>query len=96
LIKHQYETLRSYALSKNVNIFPSYKTISEAKILYYPLQSAIKIEEKGVEIDLQHLLNHTINQIIKIRNVTLLQIPQNKKGSLRFVAKWGYDGASGQ
>jgi len=95
LTKHQYETLRSYALSKNVNIFPSYKTISEAKILCYPLQSALKIEEKGVEIDLQHLLNHTINRIIKIRNVMLPQIPQNEKGSLRFVAKWGCDGASG-
>jgi len=94
LTKHQYETLRSYALSKNVNIFPSYKTISEAKILCYPLQSALKIEKKGVEIDLQHLRNYTINRIIKIQNVTLFQIPQNEKGSLRFVAKWGC-GASG-
>lgn len=95
LTKHQYETLRSYAISKNVYIFPSYKKLSKAKEQCYPLQSGLKIEEKGVEIDLQHLLNHTINRIIKIPIVTLPQISQNEKGSLRFVAKWGCDGASG-
>lgn len=95
LTKHQYETLRSYAISKNAYIFPSYKKLSKIKELCYPLKSGIKIEEKGVQIDLQHLLDHTINRIIKIPNVALPQIPQNEKGFLRFLAKWGCDGASG-
>lgn len=33
LTKYQYETLRSYVLSKNVYIFPSYKKLFEAKML---------------------------------------------------------------
>lgn len=61
----------------------------------YPLKSAITIKEKGVEIDLQHLLAHTASRIINISNVTLPEIPQNGEGSLRLVVKWGCDGASG-
>lgn len=38
LTKYQYEILHSYALSKNVYIFHSYKKLFETKILCYPSQ----------------------------------------------------------
>lgn len=59
LSTYQYETIQRQAKSRNANIYPPYYRILEAKKMCYPLKKAISISDICVNIDLQHLLDHT-------------------------------------
>lgn len=96
LTKYQYEIIRLHAMAKNADIFPTYKKLSEVKKTCFPSPDAFQISEAGAEINLQQLLDHTINRILLIPSVELAVAVQNKSMSLRLISKWGCDGASGQ
>ncbi|KAL4705902.1 hypothetical protein ACJJTC_017484 [Scirpophaga incertulas] len=89
--KAQYENMRSYLITKNCLLFPSYKSIREAKRMCYPPDSSIEITNIKAKIKLQDLLDHTSARLIKIDDVY-------KQGlnHLNLYSKWGCDGSSGQ
>lgn len=95
LTKYQYEMIRLHAIAKNADIFPTYKKLYEMKKTCFPSPDAFKISEVGAEVNLQALLDHTINRILLIPNVDLPIMLQGENISLRLIVKWGCDGASG-
>lgn len=87
----QYENLRNCLIAKNCLLFPSYKSIQEAKGKCYPPRSSIEINNIKAKVKLQDLLDHTIARILQIDGVY-------KVGNthLMLYSKWGCDGSSGQ
>ncbi|EFN70735.1 hypothetical protein EAG_07643, partial [Camponotus floridanus] len=58
LSKYQYEVVRMQAKKRNVDIYPAYNKILEAKKECYPSQ--ILTSEVEAHINLQSLIDHTI------------------------------------
>lgn len=71
---------------------PPYKNILEVKQECYPRE--IKITETKAEIDLQNLLDHTVERIFKTFDEKI--VSDIDKEELVLISKWGCDGASGQ
>lgn len=90
LSRDKYNTLRSYnnILLGNKH-YPSYDKLLKAKTECYP--NKIYITERGAEVELQSLLDHTAQKILKCKNFKIL-----KDDSFILNGKWGMDGASGQ
>lgn len=92
MTREKYEHLRKY----NARYFgnkqcPPYEKIQTAKIECYPRN--ITITEKGAEIKLQALLDHTVFRIISL----ITEIKDFQKidcNDLVLYGKWGMDGAS--
>lgn len=94
MTKEKYEYLRKYnAWYFGSKQCPPYETLRTAKIDCYPRD--IIITEKGAEIKLQALLDHTVSRIIS--SITAMK-EFEKKDCQDFVlyGKWGMDGASSQ
>jgi len=64
LTKQQYINIRLSAKKKNVNIYPTYEQILEAKRKCYPKN--LQVKETSCEINIQDLLDHTIVRIFTI------------------------------
>lgn len=65
LSKHQYPGLRHTSLEQNCKIYPSYKTVQEAKNSCYSPRMSIKISENSAEVELHQMLDYTAQQIIQ-------------------------------
>ncbi|KAG5883297.1 hypothetical protein JTB14_004391 [Gonioctena quinquepunctata] len=61
LTKFQYNIIRSNALEKSCNLNPNYECVIKAKKICYP--DNILITESSAEIQLQSLLDHTIEML---------------------------------
>lgn len=95
LSKFQYDLLRSQAKERQADIYPPYCKVFETKKECYPLRESISISEKGVKIELQSLLDHTIQRIVNSCDSNLFE-ELNENELLEATYKWGFDGASGQ
>lgn len=94
LSKPKYEQLRSQNKDRNADLLPPYYRVVEAKAECYPPKEFITVSDLGAEVELQPLLNHTIERLIQTCDHNLiLEIVEPK---LQAVYKWGMDGASGQ
>lgn len=62
LSTHQYEIIQKQAKLRKANIYPSYYYILASKKLCYPSNDSIQISETCVNIQLQPLLDHTIQR----------------------------------
>lgn len=93
LTKNSYQIIRTQANSRRANIYPSYKTVREAKLECYPPKESIHITEVIAEIELQALLDLTVRRIIHLQSEVLRT--QNIFNNLHLVSKWGCDGSSG-
>ena len=62
LTKHQYTVIRKVSIKQNANIYPGYDQLLDAKKACYP--KSIKISEISAEVNLQALLNHTVQRLI--------------------------------
>lgn len=91
LSKPKYEQLRSQNKDRNADLLPPYYRVVEAKAECYPPKEFITLSELGAEVELQQLLNHTIDRLIQTCDRNLSQEPK-----LQATYKWGMDGASGQ
>lgn len=94
MTREKYEHLRKY----NARYFgskqcPPYEKIQSAKIDCYPRD--ITITEKGAEIKLQALLDHTVFRIISSITTTK-EFQKIDCEDFVLYGKWGMDGASGQ
>jgi len=86
LSEKKYEILRSFIRSIHQNCFPSLKVLREMKRSFLP--STISVTEISAKVNLQCLLDKTIESILKM--VTLCNSTE-----LRLICKWGFDGSSG-
>lgn len=91
LTKQQYINIRLSAKKKNVNIYPTYEQILEAKRKCYPKN--IQVKETACEINIQDLLDHTIVRIFTIPSLPKIE---NRMHNFEIIYKWGCDGSSGQ
>lgn len=95
LTKYQYNIVRSTAKTPNRKIFLIYNSVLyiQAKKQCYP--ENITITENFVEVDLQCLLNHTIQRILLVQSEILDILSTEQILNLKLICKWGCDG-SGQ
>ena len=69
LSKNKYELLRKRLEEKNVDVLPPHKKIANGKTKYYPPSLTIEIKQTGTTLQLQKLLNHTAERVLKIKDV---------------------------
>lgn len=92
LSKSKYIQLRVSSMEHGVHLYPSYYQIQLAKRDCYPPKEMMTFTETYVEIELQALLDLTIQRLWKV-----LKIETNDKlQNLKLISKWGFDGTSGQ
>lgn len=91
LSKRQYQNLRNNAKENDVELYPAYNLVREAKKMCYPLD--IISTENSVVVKLQSLLDHTTSRLL-----STLELENHFKTnqSLTLISKWGMDGSSGQ
>ncbi|KAL4714943.1 hypothetical protein ACJJTC_003094 [Scirpophaga incertulas] len=65
LSKWQYTTLRSCAKGEGISLSPSYASVLEAKKHCYPPKDTIEVTKMGASIQLQALLDKTVERIGK-------------------------------
>lgn len=89
----QYKKLRKGAKARNVDLYPSYHKVVDAKIKCYPDKQSISITETNMEIKLQALLNHTVERIMLTKGDILNNFSDEELLNLVFTLKYGYDGS---
>lgn len=92
LSKWKYLALRQFLKEENCAAFPSYPTLVNAKKRCYPQQESMEITEKGAQIKLQALLDHTVERILLDVN----SVDRSQNEELKLTWKWGLDGSSSQ
>lgn len=94
LSKPKYEQLRSQNRQRNADLLPPYYRVAEAKAECYPPKASITLSDLGAEVELQDLLDHTIDRLLQTCEQKLFADLTEPK--LEATYKWGMDGASGQ
>lgn len=94
LSKPQYEQLRKQSIDRNAKLLPPYYKVADCKKSCYPPKESIKLTDYGAEIDLQALLDHTVQRIIETCDKKLFDGISDSNFEACF--KWGIDGASSQ
>lgn len=98
MTKQSYQTIRTMAKHKNVEIYPSYNEVREAKKKCYP--GNITIKEDSAKVPLQNLLDHTALRIIQEKKEAITEVVESLEDdeqlSCKLVCKWGFDGSSSQ
>ena len=95
LTKAQYNRMRLGAKQRNVDLYPSYKRVLEAKKKCYPDKSAVTISETDMKITLQALLDHTAERIIYSLADSLEKFSNDELNNVVLFVKYGCDGSSG-
>lgn len=94
--KNDYQALRSLSIGQHCRMVPPYSKVAEAKKLCYPPQTAITITESKAEVQLQALLDHTVQRIILLQREVISSIADENVKKMSLICKWGCDGSSGQ
>lgn len=90
LSTYQYNFIRQQTNKCCHNLYPSYHKLKEAKQRCYPSQ--VNITETYAEVNLQSLIDHTIEKICLYQEdvfKSLSKIPSE----MVFITKWGCDGS---
>lgn len=96
LSKSQYCGIRCANRDKNPKLYPPYNEIVNAKKNCYPNESDIFLSEMKAEVNLQALLNLTIERILLSQTNFSANFSSNEVNNLHLISKWGCDGTSGQ
>ena len=94
LSKEDYHSLRSGAVAKGSQLYPSYHLVLEAKERCLPTadsSESVSVSDYSAEVKLQALLNHTVNRII-----TSSRIQYPIQSTILLISKVGFDGSTGQ
>ena len=96
LTKDQYIFTREITEAHNADIFPNYHILLQAKKKFYP--NKVEITDYSAEVELQSLLDHTIQRLVSVQLEVLQQVRVgiDTLPTLNVVFKWGCDGASRQ
>lgn len=92
LSKYQYQFIQMQANARNAKLYPSYAEMASARNDCYPLN--ISVSESGASIQLQALIDHTVQRLLKDPSITLPATHGNEI-PLTLIIKWGCDGSSG-
>ena len=97
LSKSAYQVIRSGAVEKGCDLYPTYNDIRKAKDNCYP--ENISVEDYSASIPLKDLMSHTVNRLCEVQKPVIKQILQTSiqqvtRMTLR--CKAGFDGATGQ
>lgn len=92
--KRQYQLMYSGAKKRGILMYPSYGRILSAKKRCYPSNDATVITEMGFRLELQALLDLTVQRLMDTLPTQLKDPNTTKK--LCLVSKYGFDGASSQ
>ena len=90
--KGSYQLLRSQAIEKGYNLYPSYNSLREAKLRCYP--EHIQVDDFKEEITVQSLVDHTSKRLCESQMLILQQ--NSNIDRLMLTYKWGFDGATSQ
>ncbi|KAK9745448.1 hypothetical protein QE152_g6951 [Popillia japonica] len=90
--KRSYTAIQVRLKSIGCKVLPSYHALIEAKKKCYP--DLIEIMEVSAEINLQRIINHTVQRICEVQQEVLLQMKSELR-NVCFLFKWGCDGGSG-
>lgn len=93
LTKDQYNILRTVINKYHKDFVPSYYKLQSVKKLY--LIEPNIISESRVELNLQNLLNKTVDSIVKTNKDRLKTNKDGLSSNLTLECKWGMDGSSG-
>lgn len=98
LTKQSYITLRKSALEAGHVLYPSYKEIQKAKTECGPSNESIFVDEIKASINLQCILNHTVQRLIQVQELVLKQYASSmhlESFDCILTSKYGCDGSSG-
>ena len=90
LTKKQYTNMKDACAGSQADLWPSYHRVIEAKKQCRP--DNIDYQEQSAMVNLQDLLNHTAQRILKNNPVIPTVTNENEKLQLLFVFKFGMDG----
>ncbi|XP_012250879.2 uncharacterized protein LOC105683103 isoform X2 [Athalia rosae] len=96
LTKSQYQGLRSLSKDINSKLYPPYRKLLQAKNCCYPPHMAITVTESSVAVQLQALLDHTVERISLLQSSLIRSLPQENVSNMVLVCKWGCDQSSGE
>jgi len=91
LSERKYKLLRSVINSLHNDCFPSWYVINKTKKTFLP--SKITTSEISAVVQLQDLLDKTVDSIVKVIEPILNQ--PSLPASAKLVCKWGFDGSGG-
>lgn len=94
--KSTYQGMRRLGKENNCKLYPSYEKVMKAKKRCYPPRDAIRITESSAEVQLQALLDHTVERILLVQNVLIQRLTPDNVRKMDLICKWGCDGSSGQ
>lgn len=94
LSKNKYQQLRNAHLQKKSRMIPSYKKLHKVKLQCYP-DSGFSFSANEASVELQPLLDHTIDRIILHQMEVMKCLSKNQLENLTLFVKWGCDGSSG-
>ena len=69
LTKSSYQLIRSGALEKEHNLYPTYNDVRDAKLKCYPAN--ITVEDYSVSVPLKDLMIHTLQRICAVQEPVL-------------------------
>ena len=94
LSRNQYEILRKSVSEKGYDIFPSSKSVREAKSnILQPMEHPVNASVKSAKVNILQLLENTASRIISTFSND--NIEKCKDSELILIFKWGCDGTSG-
>jgi len=99
LTKAKYNTLRKISRAAGHNLFPSYNRVVEAKKECRPPANAIQANEKGANVKLSSLLEHTCRRVVQHRRAEIVanfHADQTLTKEATMIFSWGMDGAGNQ
>lgn len=94
--KTSYQGMRRLGKENNCKLYPSYEKVMRAKKRCYPPSYAIRFTESSAEVQLQALLDHTVDRILLVQNEVIRRLTQDNVRKMDLICKWGCDGSSGQ
>lgn len=95
MTKEAYQEARQGALDHGFDLYPPYNLVREAKEGCFP--SNINVTDKGAEVPIQSLLNHTVTRLCEFKSQDITEhLSKALTDSLLLTSTYGFDGASGQ
>lgn len=89
LSRRQYEIIRT----SDKKLFPRYAILQKAKEDCYPIRESYTVTATCAEVNLQDLLNHTIERLTLYLQEVIENLSNEDRNTLQLICKWGCDGS---
>lgn len=95
---HSYKQTRKWAMRAGSYVFPSYHSVSKAKLDCLPSKDDITVTESRADLNVQAIIDLTTQRIVQIQRTVISTLVLDLAASdlsFTLVSKWGCDGSSG-